>query len=195
MTTRAPFERVSWPARTDRLTIRPATSDDLPRLYEIRSAPGVSDWLTALPTSYDDYVEINGTPERLACTLVAEREGEVVGDLYLAVDSPWAQREVRDEAADTLGEIGWCLDPSYAGQGLATEGATALLRICFEDLGLRRVVAGAFAANAASVRVMEKIGMRIETRGVRDSLHRERGWLDGVGAAVLAEEWRAQLEG
>jgi RimJ/RimL family protein N-acetyltransferase len=192
MTTAALFERVSWPVRTPRLTIRPAAADDLPRLYEIRSAPGVSEWLTASATSYDEFLALQGTPERLACTLVVEHEGGIVGDLYLAVDSPWSQREVRDEAAQTRGEIGWCIDPAYAGQGLATEGAGALLRICFEDLGVRRVVAGAFAENAASVRVMEKIGMRIETRGVRDSLHRSRGWLDGVGAAILVEEWRAK---
>ncbi len=86
--------------------------------------------------------------------------------------------------------IGWCVDPAYAGRGLATEGATALLRICFDDLGVRRVVAGAFAANVASVRVMQKIGMRQESYGVRESLHRDLGWLDGVGYAILAEEWR-----
>ena len=116
MTTAALFERVSWPVRTPRLTIRPAAADDLPRLYEIRSAPGVSEWLTASATSYDEFLALQGTPERLACTLVVEHEGGIVGDLYLAVDSPWSQREVRDEAAQTRGEIGWCIDPSYAVQ-------------------------------------------------------------------------------
>jgi RimJ/RimL family protein N-acetyltransferase len=192
MITAAPFERVPWPVRSERLTIRPMSPDDLPRLYEIRATPGVSHWLTASPSSYDEFVERSGTPDRMARTLVMDNGRQIVGDLYLAVDSPWSQAEVREDAADTLGEIGWCIDPAFAGQGIATEGAAALLRICFEDLGVRRVVAGAFAANAASVRVMEKIGMRIETRGVRDSLHRELGWLDGVAAAVLAEEWRAE---
>jgi RimJ/RimL family protein N-acetyltransferase len=88
--------------------------------------------------------------------------------------------------------IGWCLDPAYTGRGYATEAASELLRICFEDIGVRRVVAGAFADNAASVRVMERIGMRIEGRGVRESLHRDLGWLDGVTAAILVEEWRAR---
>jgi RimJ/RimL family protein N-acetyltransferase len=38
---------------------------------------------------------------------------------------------------------------------------------------------------------MERIGMRREAHNVRDSLHRTRGWLDGLGYALLAEEWRA----
>jgi len=192
MSSPTPVERVAWPVRTARLLIRPATPDDLPRLYEIRSTPGVSEWLTASPSSFQEYVERNGTPERLGSTLVMEHDGEIVGDLYVAVDSPWSQQEVKGQAADSLGEIGWCVAPSHAGRGFASEGAAELLRICFEELGVRRVVAGAFAANVASLRVMEKIGMRIETRSVRDALHRERGWLDGLGAAVLAEEWRAK---
>jgi len=38
---------------------------------------------------------------------------------------------------------------------------------------------------------MERIGMRREAHNVRDSLHRDHGWLDGFGYALLAEEWRA----
>jgi RimJ/RimL family protein N-acetyltransferase len=187
----AAFDRVSWPAHTLRLAIRPATPDDLPRLYEIRVLPEVTRWLTGSPASFEDYVERYGTPERLASTLVMQVGGVIVGDLFLTVESPWAQAEVREQARHTLAAVGWCVDPAYSGQGYATEGAGELLRICFEELGVRRVVAGAFADNVASVRVMVKIGMRVEGRGVLDSLHRELGWLDGVTAAVLAEEWQA----
>jgi RimJ/RimL family protein N-acetyltransferase len=41
------------------------------------------------------------------------------------------------------------------------------------------------------VRVMEKLGMRIEGRGIREALHRDHGWVDGVNAALLVDEWRA----
>ena len=33
--------------------------------------------------------------------------------------------------------------------------------------------------------------MRREEYAVRDSLHRTRGWLDGMTYAILADEWRA----
>jgi RimJ/RimL family protein N-acetyltransferase len=187
----AAFDRVTWPVHTARLVIRPATPDDLLRLYEIRTLPEVTRWLTGSPASLEDYVGRYGTPERLATTLVMEADGAIVGDLFLSVESPWSQAEVREQARHTLAAVGWCVDPTYSGQGFATEAAGELLRICFEEIGVRRVCAGAFADNVASVRVMDKIGMRIEGRTVRDSLHRELGWLDGVSAAVLAEEWQA----
>ena len=85
-------------------------------------------------------------------------------------------------------EIGWVLDPAYTGHGYATEAVRALLRLAFEDLGLRRVVANAFA-DTASCRLMERVGMRRETHAVGESLHRSDRWLDTVGYAVSADEW------
>ncbi len=58
------------------------------------------------------------------------------------------------------------------------------------ELGLRRVTAGCFAANEASWRLMERVGMRREIHTVRESLHRSGEWLDGMGYALLADEWR-----
>jgi RimJ/RimL family protein N-acetyltransferase len=186
-----PFEQVAWPVRSKRLSIRPVTPGDFPRLYEIRAIPEVTHWLTGRPTSYDDYVERYGTPARLDSTLVVELDGRIIGDLFLAVEAPYSQVEVRDRAEGSQAAMGWLLDPAYVGRGYATEAASEVLRICFEDLGLRRVVAGAFADNVASLRVMGRLGMRIEGRSVRGSLHRDLGWVDGVEAAILAEEWRA----
>jgi RimJ/RimL family protein N-acetyltransferase len=37
---------------------------------------------------------------------------------------------------------------------------------------------------------MERIGMRRELYTVRDWLHRSGEWLDGMGYALLADEWR-----
>jgi RimJ/RimL family protein N-acetyltransferase len=61
-------------------------------------------------------------------------------------------------------------------------------------LRLRRVFATCFADNTGSWRLMEKLGMRREAHNVRDSLHRDRGWLDGYTYALLADEWRAAGE-
>jgi len=187
-----PFERVAWPVRTERLLLRPMTPEDFGRLYEIRAIPEVTHWLTGRPASYDDYVARYGTPERLASTLVMEAGDTIIGDLFLSLATPYSQVEVRDRAMDTEAVLGWLLDPAYAGRGYATEAARELLRICFEDIGVRRVVAGAFADNTASQRIMEKIGMRIEGRAVGASLHRDLGWRDHVDAAILADEWRAK---
>ena len=181
---------VAWPIRTARLTIRPVTVDDLPTLFEIRRRREVSEWLTTLPTDRDAFVERQSDPERLSVTLALELGGEVIGDLYLNIGDPWAQVEVAERAKSTQAELGWVITPEHSGRGIATEAAAELVRICFGDLGLRRVVALCFADNVASWRIMEKLGMRREEHTRAESLHRSGQWLDGLGYALLADEWR-----
>ena len=56
-------------------------------------------------------------------------------------------------------EIGWRLTPEVWNQGLATEGARAVLRFALEKLLLPEVVAFTVPANLPSRRIMEKLGM------------------------------------
>ncbi len=195
MATVAPLSRLSWPVRTDRLSLRPAGPDDVEPTWSYRRRPDVGRWITAAPAGLDDYRARFVDPGRLAKTLVVEHGGSVVGDLMLSVGDAWAQAEVAGRARAVQAEIGWVLDPRHGGRGYATEAVRALLRICFADLGLRRVVGNCFAANIASARLMERVGMRREVHTRRDSLHRSGEWLDGLGYALLAEEWRAAQDG
>lgn len=183
---------INWPVRTDRLTLRPATPEDLRAVYEIRSLPEVGQWMPDLPTSYDAWVLAQGQRgglERMVAVLLGDPNPTVIGHLYLRVEDAWSQVEVRDQATRAQAEVGWAFDPAHQGQGYATEAVRELLRVCFEDLGVRRVVALAFADNAPSLLVMERVGMRREALMVKESLHRELGWVDGVTYALLAEEW------
>lgn len=59
-------------------------------------------------------------------------------------------------------DIGWLLARRHWGQGLATEMARAALEHGHTRLTLPRIIAVALPENAASIRVMERIGM---TRG------------------------------
>jgi ribosomal-protein-alanine N-acetyltransferase len=56
----------------------------------------------------------------------------------------------------------YALNRAYWGQGYATEAARCLLRFGFEGAGLRRIFAECHAENAASARVLAKIGLRLE---------------------------------
>lgn len=59
-----------------------------------------------------------------------------------------------------LAELGYRLRRMDWGQGLASEGALALLNWGFESAGYDRIVGTTMAVNQASRRVMEKIGMK-----------------------------------
>ncbi len=183
---------VAWPMRTERLTFRPATEDDVAAAWAFRRLPEVQEWMTTADTDRVTFARRFVDPDRLSKTLAIELDGVLIGDLMLAIGDAWAQAEVRDRASGVQAEIGWCLSPEHQGRGYATEAVRELLRICFEELGLRRVVAMCFADNVPSWRLMERLGMRREEYAVRDSLHRSGEWLDGMTYALLVDEWRSR---
>ena len=90
-------------------------------------------------------------------------------------------------------ELGYELNPDYWGQGYATEAAHAMLTFGFGTLHLQRVWAQCVAENEASVRVLERLGMRQEQRLSKHTWMQERWW-DTLVYAIGKAEWRAQTE-
>lgn len=62
-------------------------------------------------------------------------------------------------------EVSWRLAAAHWGRGYASEAARRALRFAREELGLAEVVSYTVPANAASIRVMERIGMGRDPRG------------------------------
>ena len=178
---------VAWPVTTPRLSLRRARADDADAVLSYRRRPSVSQWVGEPP---EDFRARFAAPERLDLLLMVEREGVVIGDLMIKLLDAWAPVRAASQAHGVQAELGWCLRPEDTGHGYATEGVEAVLGICFVDLGLRRVIASCFAANTASSRLMERVGMRREAHTVKDALHASGEWMDGVSYALLAEEWR-----
>lgn len=153
---------LTWPVRTERLVLRPATADDAEATWRFRRLPEVGDFIGWRADDLERYRARYLEAGRLAATVAVEHGGTVVGDLMVRVEDAWVQAEVAERA-----------------RGVQAE------------LGLRRVTASCFADNTASWRLMERVGMRRELHAVAEALHRSRGWLDGFGYAMLAEEWQA----
>jgi RimJ/RimL family protein N-acetyltransferase len=82
-------------------------------------------------------------------------------------------------------EIGWMLTPSARGQGYATEAASAVRDEAFDRLELASIVAVHHPTNAASGRIMEKLGMAFE----RDVVARN-GWPFRL-YRLTREQWAA----
>lgn len=186
---------VTWPSRTERLTLRPAVAGDDLATWRFRRCESVSRWITHASSTFEEHQARFRDPAHLATTIIIELGGEVIGDLMLRVEDGWSQDEITDRARGVQADLGWTLDPGHARCGYATEAVRELLRVCFDELGLRRVTAGCFTANEASWRLMERVGMRREICTIRESLHRSGDWLDGLGYALLADEWRTAASG
>ena len=81
-------------------------------------------------------------------------------------------------------ELGYRLAREYWGKGLATECGGAWLEAAFSSFGLERVVALAHPDNAASIRVMTKLGMRFERHARFYSMDSVLYSLDAAGLDV-----------
>jgi ribosomal-protein-alanine N-acetyltransferase len=87
-------------------------------------------------------------------------------------------------------EVGWAVHPEDWGKGYATEAAWYLLDWGFRELNIHRMVAFCHASNAASVRVMEKLGMHQDGR-LRETRWLNGEWWDEYVFAILEKEWQS----
>ncbi len=95
--------------------------------------------------------------------------------------------EIRN-AASGAGDLGYVLGRPHWGQGYATEAIRALVSFGFESLAFHRIWATCDARNAASARVLEKLGMKREGH-LRHDVRRKGEWRDSYLYAILAPEW------
>ncbi|WP_433252361.1 GNAT family N-acetyltransferase [Actinomadura nitritigenes] len=186
--------RPTFPIETERLTLRPFREDDLESLYAYQSLPEVARFLYWEPRDREESRSFlrekmaAATLEKEGDWLVLAVEWRETGDLVGEVNLQWRSREHRQ------GEIGYILNPSFHGKGFATEAAEVVLRLGFEGLGLHRIVGRLDGRNAASARVLERLGMRREAHLVQNELVKGE-WTDEVVYAMLRDEWEARGSG
>ncbi|MDR7252943.1 RimJ/RimL family protein N-acetyltransferase [Nocardioides sp. BE266] len=174
-----------WPLVTERLLLRPWRAEDEAALVE---AWADEDYASLLLTGTQNPAEVREMVRRrsdpgdgMIVGLVAEHDGEVVGDSVLILGGTGLSEA----------EIGWTVMPRHAGRGYATEAARAVLRMAFEHYGLRRVTANLDARNDRSAAMCERLGMRRETHRLGDFWSKGR-WTDSYEYALLRDEWLAQ---
>jgi len=85
-------------------------------------------------------------------------------------------------------EIGWTVRRMDWGKGYAPEAASEVLRYAFKQLNAHRVVAFCHAGNAASIRVMEKLGMQREGN-LRETRRLNDNWCDELVFFILDREF------
>ncbi len=91
------------------------------------------------------------------------------------------------------GEVGYWIRTSDAGTGIATEAATAVLAVGFEEMGLHRVTLRIAVGNTPSERVAEKLGFLREGL-LRKEVQVAGDWLDHTLWAMLEEEYSVERQ-
>ncbi len=87
--------------------------------------------------------------------------------------------------------IGYIVDPAHWRQGVATEAVSAMIRFCFQDLGLHRLQAFIHPDNAPSLKLIEKLGFRREGL-LRENLRVSDEWRDDLLYARLSTDRPAE---
>jgi ribosomal-protein-alanine N-acetyltransferase len=172
---------------TPRLQLRPFASADAEALFALHSNAHVLQYWDAPPWTEPARAEgfiatcrqiaEEGSGARLAMTRGSD--GAFLGWCGLTRYNP----DYRSAS------LGYCLTEAAWGLGYATEAAGALLQWAFDHLDLNRVQAETDTRNAASARVLEKLGF------VHEGTLREDCVVDGVVSdswvyGLIKREWR-----
>lgn len=160
----------SFHIQTNRLYLREMSVQDAPELYALNADAQVLQYTGDSPfqsvkeaenflTNYNDYAR-NGMGR-------------------------WAVIRKKDEAflgwcglkkhPDGMIDLGFRLHRKFWGKGYATEAAQACLSYGLSNLGLTEIVGRVAKENKASIRVLEKIGMRFwkedKCEGIENALY------------------------
>jgi RimJ/RimL family protein N-acetyltransferase len=173
---------------TPRLVLRALVPEDADALLHYRSDPETCRYVPFEPMDRREIdrrmreqwssqdLDVPGSAVTLG--VIEKASSRLIGDVVL----------FRDKADARLAELGYIFTPEVAGLGYATEAGRALLSYCFEVAGFARVAARLDARNTASVRVLERLGMRREAELV-DAEWFKGEWTTTLIYAMLAREW------
>ena len=178
---------MTLPLRTARLNLREFAISDFRAVHAYSSDPRVTRYLFFGPRDEDstaDYLDgllasqLERPRTRFELAVEEIASGRVIG----ACDLSFIERNVVD--------LGYMLGLENWGKGYATEIALALVGAAFFDLHADRVISTVDINNGASIRVLEKIGMRWEAV-FRKHRRAKNRWWDCHLFVLPREVWEA----
>ena len=150
--------------KTERLLLRPLNLSDLESMHEYASDKENTMYMYHLPREIEETAEflssvtkewVKDTPSFYEFAI--ELDGIQIGSISVYLN------DNRDS-----GDIGWILNKKYWHNGYATEAAIAIKDFALNILQIKRLTANCDYRNTASSRVMEKIGLKLESdNGIR----------------------------
>ncbi|RXT08729.1 GNAT family N-acetyltransferase [Ammoniphilus sp. CFH 90114] len=135
------------------ITLVPPNLDYAGRIFELTDHPLVHEHLAFRNVSVDDVikfikmVQYEESEGKTVSRFVLNEGGEVIGATTL----------MEINKVEGTCKLGSWLGQSYWGKGYNQAAKDAILRIAFEDLGLRLVFVGARRANLRSQKAQEKL--------------------------------------
>ena len=165
---------------TSRLKLRSARADDLEAMHAVLSDPRATRWWSTPPhetldetRAWLDSMIANGPDQP---DFVIERDGVVIGKAGF-----WK-----------LPEVGYILHPDHWGQGFAGEAVEAAIGHVFATRDLEELTADVDPENAASIRLLERLGF-IRTGFAERTWNIAGEWKDSLYYGLSRADWRTRL--
>lgn len=169
---------------TNRLVLRPLLADDAQDIFDYAQDPEVSN-----PGMWQPYGSFEECSDHVAhlvglysrglmwWALECKTTGKVVGRVEL---SDWEDHDKRAELSYALARERW-------GQGLMTEAVESAVHYGWQILRLNRLSAKVIVGNAASIKLLAKVGMVKEGR-LRQYIKIKEKWEDVDVYSVLRRD-------
>lgn len=150
--------------KTERLLLRPLDLSDLESMHEYASDKENTMYMCHLPRKIDETAEFLSSVTKewekdmpTFYEFAIELDGIQIGSISVYLS------DNRDS-----GDLGWILNKKYWHNGYATEAAMALKDFALNILQVKKLTVNCDCRNIASSRVMEKIGLKLESdNGIR----------------------------
>ena len=163
--------------RTARLQLRPPREDDVAPLAALFDNWEVMRWLSSPPWPYrrddaQDFVDRRKSASADCITAAIVLGNAFIGAVDVIVKPASAMQRERGLS------LGYWIGQPYWGKGYMSEAARGFITHVFAQIADDTIYSGAFAGNAASLRIQEKLGFTRDSKGMffsnpnrRDVLH------------------------
>ena len=180
---------LSLPIETDRLLLRTFERGDVDGLNAYHVLPSVQRYVFSRTR---DKSEVAGALNLMRSHVSLQRPGDTLtlamvrrGDRHLIghVSLHWS------DATAGQGEVRFVINPAYAGHGYVGEALSALFDLAFGHFRIHRVFARSDGRNHHSIKLMQRLGMRLEAHYREHALFQGE-WDEELHFAILDREWQ-----
>ena len=179
----------SLPIETDRLVLRPFERGDIDGVVAYHALPTVQRYVCRRTRDASEvaaalnimrgHVSLQRPGDTLTLAMVRRGDRHVIGHVSLH----WS------DATAGQGEVRFVINPSYSGQGYASEAISALLDLAFDHYRIHRIFTRCDGRNHHSIKLLQQLGMRLEAHYREHALFQGE-WDEELHFAILDREWQ-----
>jgi RimJ/RimL family protein N-acetyltransferase len=178
----------SLPIETDRMILRTFERGDVEELSAYHVLPSMQRYVFTRSRDKGEvaealaqmrqHINLQRPGDTLTLAMIRRCDERLIGHVSLQ----WSDATARQ------GEVRFLINPTYSGQGYVSEALLALFELAFEYYNIHRLFARSDGRNFHSIKLMQKLGMRLEAH-YREHAMFQGEWDEELHFAILDREW------